>query len=226
MGYFNNKFNIFILWSNIILYFLLIVTITFYNNDLFNKYNNEKSNIIGASSVFGYSRSLAEYYNNKDGYNVLRINLDHKKLKGMFEHMHPEIKMVEVDSESICPGTNEVNLKIITNLRPDMIKVNATSENISLGEWNNIMQYYGQPPSKGVSKLDSDVKDNLEKKMKKKKRKRPLIRYISEIVGYGIIIIPGFPVLVGVVGFGFCILIFKGIKPAKKYFSTIKKWLF
>ncbi|KYO03635.1 exported protein (hyp9) [Plasmodium gaboni] len=226
MGYFNNKFNIFILWSNIILYFLLIVTFTFYNNDLFNNYNSEKSNIIWASSIFRYSRSLAEYYNNKEGYNVLRINLDHKKLKGVFEDMHPEIKMVEVDSESICPGTNEVNLKIITNLRPDMIKVNATSENISLGEWNNIMEYYGHPPSKAVSILDSDLKDNLEMKMKKKKRKRPFIRYISEIVGYAIMIIPGFPILVGIVCVGFCILIFKGIKAAKKYFSTIMKWLF
>ncbi|KYO03129.1 exported protein (hyp9) [Plasmodium reichenowi] len=225
MGYSNNKFNIFILWNNIILYFILIVTFTFYNKDFFNKYNGEKSNI-GASFNFGNNRSLAEYYKNKDGYNVLRINLDHKNLKGVLGNMHPEIKMVEVDSESICPGTNEVNLKVLTNIPPDMIKVNAKSENMSVGEWDYIMQYYGHSTPKEVSKLDLEIKDKIEKKIKKKKRKTPLIRYIAEIVGYGIILIPGFPVLVGVVVVGFCILIFMGKKSAKNYFSTIKKWLF
>ncbi|SOV83949.1 Plasmodium exported protein (hyp9), unknown function [Plasmodium sp.] len=225
MGYSINKFNIFILWSNIILYIVLIVIFTFYNKDIINRYNNEKSNI-GVSSYFEENRSLAEYYNNKEGYNVLRVNLDHKKLKGTFEHMHPEIKMIEVDSENICPGTNEVNLRLVTNLRPDMIKVNATSEKMSLGEWDYVMKYYGHPTSKEVSKLDSEGKNKIEKKVKKKKGKRPLLRYIAEIVGYVVILIPGFPALVGIVVVGFCILIFQGSKSANKYFSTIIKWLF
>ncbi|SPJ08264.1 Plasmodium exported protein (hyp9), unknown function, partial [Plasmodium sp. DRC-Itaito] len=181
-------------------------------------------------------RSLSEYNKNYDGeyYDILKLNIDNNKLNKGTMRINPEIELLGRESECFGKNMNEVYIKLITDLKPDLININATSNKELLNEWDFIMNNDTGKNAENIvetkvernDEKDDETDDKKSIKKKKKKRGKPRIRYIAELVGYGTILILGSPVILSIFVIGGFIWCIKGTKAARKYFSVIKKMTF
>ncbi|SOS76189.1 Plasmodium exported protein (hyp9), unknown function [Plasmodium sp. gorilla clade G1] len=234
--FFKHNWNICLLWIRVILSSSLLISLIFYNNVFNCKIKYGKSHTEDSFNLIKL-RSLSEYNKNYDGeyYDILKLNIDNDKLKQCAMRINPEVELIGKESECFGENMNEVYIKLITDLKPDLINVNATSKKELLNEWDFIMNNFN---GKNVEKIveikdetndETDNETNNEKSIKKKKKKRkgkPRIRYIAEMVGYGTICIAGAPVILTLIIVGGFIWGVKGTKYARKYFNIIKKLLF
>ncbi|KYO03449.1 exported protein (hyp9) [Plasmodium gaboni] len=228
--FFKHNWNICLLWIRVILSSTLLISLIFYNNVFNYKIRYGKSHTEDSFNLIKL-RNLSEYNKNYDEeyYDILKLNIDNDKLKKFTMRIHPEVELFGRDSEYFGKNMNEVYIKLITDLKPDLINVNATSKKELLNEWdfimNNSIPTNDEPIVETNNETDDDTNDGKIIK-KKKKRRKPRIRYIAELVGYGTILIAGFPVILSLIVIGGFIWCVKGTKAARKYFSAIKKFLF
>ncbi|SOV75267.1 Plasmodium exported protein (hyp9), unknown function [Plasmodium reichenowi] len=233
--FFKHNWSICLLWIRVILSSSLLISLIFYNNVFNCKIKYGKSHTEDSFNLIKL-RSLSEYNKNYDGeyYDILKLNIDNDKLKECAMRIHPEVELFGKESECFGENMNEVYIKLITDLKPDMINVNATSKKELLNEWDFIMNNFN---GKNVEKIveikdetndetDNETDDEKGIKKKKKKRGKPRIRYIAELVGYGTILVAGSPVILSIIIFGGFIWCVKGTKAARKYFNFFKKLIF
>ncbi|SPJ10018.1 Plasmodium exported protein (hyp9), unknown function [Plasmodium sp. DRC-Itaito] len=208
-----NKMNIFILFINILVIDLFCVSVEFFNKRCFYKTANE--NVKLASSLsHRFSRSLALRSHNEVGqpvFNVLNVNLNTEiKKKDMITEVETEFEVLEVCAEEE-DGENEIRIIMKTNLKPDMIKLRALNEEVTLKKWDFIMD---------------DLAKTEYKKQKEKLNKKTVVRRIAEGIGYIIVFTIGAPVLLvaSIIGAFKWILISK--ESGKLFFKSLKKILF
>ncbi|CDO64068.1 Plasmodium exported protein (hyp9), unknown function [Plasmodium reichenowi] len=208
-----NKMNIFILFINILVIDLFCVSVEFFNNHCFYKTANE--NVKLASSLGDrLSRSLALRSHNEVGqpvFNVLNVNLNTEiKKKDMITEVETEFEVLEVCAEEE-DGENEVRITMKTNLKPDMIKLRALNEEVTLKKWDFIMD---------------DLAKSECKKQKDKLNKKTVVRKIAEGLGYTIVFTIGSPILLtaSLVGAGKWFFISKD--SGKLFFKSLKDILF
>ncbi|KYO00882.1 exported protein (hyp9) [Plasmodium gaboni] len=208
-----NKMNIFILFINILVIGLFCVSVDFFNNSCFYISDNENVKLANSLS-HRLSRSLALRSHNEVGqpvFNVLNVNLNTEiKKKDMITEVETEFEVLEVCAEEE-DGENEVRITMKTNLKPDLIKLHALNEEVTLKKWNFIMH---------------DLAKTDYKKQKDKLNKKPVVRRIAEGLGYTFVFTIGAPVLLGAVVVGGCKWIFLSKDSGKSFFRSLKKILF
>lgn len=138
------------------------------------------------------SRSLALRSHNEVGqpvFNVLNVNLNTEiKKKDMITEVETEFEVLEVCAEEE-DGENEIRITMKTNLKPDMIKLRALNEEVTLKKWDFIMD---------------DLAKCEYKKQKEKLNKKTVVRKIAEGLGYTIVFTIGAPILLGASIVGAC----------------------
>ncbi|SOV13848.1 Plasmodium exported protein (hyp9), unknown function [Plasmodium sp. gorilla clade G2] len=208
-----NKMNIFILFINILVIGLFCVSVDFFNNSCFCISVNENVKLANSLS-HRLSRSLALRSHNEVGqpvFNVLNVNLNTEiKKKDMITEVETEFEVLEVCAEEE-DGENEVRITMKTNLKPDLIKLRALNEEVTLKKWNFIMH---------------DLAKTEYKKQKDKLNKKPVVRRIAEGLGYTFVFTLGAPVLLGAAFVGGCKWIFLSKDSGKSFFRSLKKILF
>ncbi|ETW39119.1 hypothetical protein PFTANZ_00181 [Plasmodium falciparum Tanzania (2000708)] len=125
--FFKHNWNICLLWIRVILSSSLLISLIFYNNVFNCKIKYGKSHTEDSFNLIKL-RSLSEYNKNYDGeyYDILKLNIDNDKLKQCAMRIHPEVELIGKESECFGENMNEVYIKLITDLKPDLINVNAT----------------------------------------------------------------------------------------------------
>ncbi|SOV75730.1 Plasmodium exported protein (hyp9), unknown function [Plasmodium sp. gorilla clade G3] len=208
-----NKMNIFILFINILVIDLFYVSVEYFYKHYFYKTANENVKL-AISLNYRLSRSLALRAHNEVGqpvFNVLNVNLNTDiKKKNMITDVETEFEVLEVCAEEE-DGENEVRITMKTNLKPDMIKLRALNEEVTLKKWDFIMQ---------------DLAKSEYKKQKEKLNKKTVIRKIAEGIGYTIVLIIGAPVLLGASIVGGCKWVFQSKDSGISFFRSLKKILF
>ncbi|SOS78198.1 Plasmodium exported protein (hyp9), unknown function [Plasmodium sp. gorilla clade G1] len=208
-----NKMNIFILFINILVIDLFCVSVEFFNKHCFYKTANE--NVKLASSLSDrLSRSLALRSHNEVGqpvFNVLNVNLNTEiKKKDMITEVETEFEVLEVCAEEE-DGENEIRITMKTNLKPDMIKLRALNEEVTLKKWDFIMD---------------DLAKSEYKKQKEKLNKKTVVRKIAEGLGYTIVFTIGAPILLGASIVGACKWFLISKDSGKLFFKSLKEILF
>ncbi|KYO03130.1 exported protein (hyp9) [Plasmodium reichenowi] len=200
--------------------FVFIFLFVYIGDYLGNELSYQK-NDVESFTEFRINRLLVERKNGKDKdnkkthFNRLEVDFSNNMNREDYMEVDSECRVLDVNSMNTSDGKYEVKVTMQTALTPRDINIYVLNNSMNRKEWDKI-----------IKDIYKDDNGNEISEGKKKIKKKKLIKYVVDVLGYAVLIVLLIPcspfILFG--GIGRCT--FNSKESGKDYFKAVWNALF